>query len=35
MKQRKVTVLFVSHDLGLVKRLSDRAALMVDGRVAA
>ncbi len=35
LKQRNVTVLFVSHDLGLVKRLSDRAALMVDGRVAA
>jgi ABC-type polysaccharide/polyol phosphate transport system ATPase subunit len=35
LKQRKVTVLFVSHDLGLVKRLSDRAALMVDGKVAA
>ncbi len=35
LKQRKITVLFVSHDLGLVKRLSDRAALMVDGRVAA
>lgn len=35
LKQRRVTVLFVSHDLGLVKRLSDRAALMVDGRVAA
>src|ERR1700682_5817824 len=35
LKHRKVTVLFVSHDLGLVKRLSDRAALMVDGRVAA
>src|SRR5690606_15932304 len=35
LKQRKVTVLFVSHDLGLVKRLSDRAALMVDGQVAA
>src|SRR5229473_5094569 len=35
LKQRKVTVLFVSHDLGLVKRLCDRAALMVDGRVAA
>ena len=31
LKQRKVTVLFVSHDLGLVKRLSDRAALMVEG----
>ncbi|MGH9594301.1 MAG: ABC transporter ATP-binding protein, partial [Bryobacteraceae bacterium] len=35
LKQRGVTVLFVSHDLGLIKRLSDRAALMVDGRVAA
>jgi lipopolysaccharide transport system ATP-binding protein len=27
--------LFVSHDLGLVKRLSDRAALMVEGRLTA
>jgi ABC-type polysaccharide/polyol phosphate transport system ATPase subunit len=35
LKSRGVTVLFVSHDLGLVKRLCDRAALMVDGRVAA
>ncbi len=35
LKKRGVTVLFVSHDLGLVKRLSDRAALMVEGRVAA
>ncbi len=35
LKLRGVTVLFVSHDLGLVKRLSDRAALMLDGRVAA
>ena len=35
LKQRKVTILFVSHDLGLVKRLSDRAALMLDGRVVA
>jgi lipopolysaccharide transport system ATP-binding protein len=34
LKERKVTVLFVSHDLGLVKRLCDRAALMIDGRVA-
>ena len=35
LKKRNITVLFVSHDLGLVKRLSDRAALMADGRVAA
>ncbi len=28
-------MLFVSHDLGLVKRLSTRAILMLDGRVAA
>jgi ABC-type polysaccharide/polyol phosphate transport system ATPase subunit len=35
LKKRGITVLFVSHDLGLVKRLSDRAALMLDGRVAA
>src|SRR5215471_1389661 len=35
LKQRGITVLFVSHDLGLVKRLSDRALLMLDGRVAA
>ena len=35
LKSRGVTVLFVSHDLGLVKRLCDRAELMVDGRVAA
>ena len=33
LKQRKVTVLFVSHDLGLVKQLSDRAILLIDGRV--
>src|SRR5258708_359362 len=35
LKQRKVTALFASHDLGLAKRLSHRAALMVDGRGAA
>src|SRR6478672_8783766 len=29
LKARKVTVLFVSHDLALVKRLSDRAALLL------
>jgi ABC-type polysaccharide/polyol phosphate transport system ATPase subunit len=35
LKQRRVTVLFVSHDLGLVKRLSDSALLLVGGRVEA
>jgi ABC-type polysaccharide/polyol phosphate transport system ATPase subunit len=35
MKRRGVTVLFVSHDLGLVKQLSDRALFMLGGRVAA
>jgi ABC-type polysaccharide/polyol phosphate transport system ATPase subunit len=35
LRERKVTVLFVSHDLGLVKQLSDRAILLLDGRVAA
>lgn len=35
LKDRKVTVLFVSHDLGLVKRLSDRAVLMLNGMVEA
>ncbi len=33
LKERGVTVLFVSHDLGLVKRLADRAVLMMHGRV--
>ncbi len=35
LKERGVTVLFVSHDLGLVKRLADRAVLMLNGRVEA
>jgi len=35
LKERKVTVLFVSHDLGLVKQLSDRAIFLLNGRVAA
>jgi len=35
LRQRKVTVLFVSHDLGLVKQLSDRAILLLSGRIAA
>jgi len=33
LKDRGVTVLFVSHDLGLVKRLADRAVLMMNGKV--
>ncbi len=33
LKERKVTILFVSHDLGIVKRLADRAALMLHGEV--
>ena len=33
LRQRKVTVLLVSHDLGLIKRLSDRAIFMLNGRV--
>ncbi len=33
LRQRKVTVLLVSHDLGLVKRLADRAAFMRNGEV--
>jgi len=33
LRQRKVTVLLVSHDLGLIKRLADRAAFMLDGRI--
>ncbi len=35
LKRRGVTVLFVSHDLGLVKRLSDRVIFMLNGRVSA
>jgi lipopolysaccharide transport system ATP-binding protein len=35
LKQQGVTILFVSHDLGLVKRLCHRAILMVKGEVAA
>lgn len=35
LKRKHVTVLFVSHDLGLVKQLSDRTVLLVNGRVAA
>jgi ABC-type polysaccharide/polyol phosphate transport system ATPase subunit len=35
LRERKVTVLFVSHDLGLVKQLSDRAILLLNGRMLA
>ncbi len=35
LKRRQVTVVFVSHDLGLVKRLSDKAILLLQGQVAA
>jgi ABC-type polysaccharide/polyol phosphate transport system ATPase subunit len=33
LKQRGKTILFVSHDLGMVKRLADRAALLLGGSV--
>jgi ABC-type polysaccharide/polyol phosphate transport system ATPase subunit len=33
LKERGVTVLFVSHDLALVKRLADRAVLLLNGKV--
>jgi lipopolysaccharide transport system ATP-binding protein len=35
LRERKVTVLFVSHDLGLVKQLSSRAILLLNGRIEA
>ena len=35
LRRRKVTVLFVSHDLGMVKQLADRAILLLNGRVEA
>ncbi|MCC6390642.1 MAG: ABC transporter ATP-binding protein [Bryobacterales bacterium] len=35
LKARKVTTLFVSHDLGLVKRLSNRAVFLLNGRMEA
>jgi len=33
LRRAGVTVLFVSHDLGLVKRLADRAVLLVRGQI--
>ena len=33
LRQNKVTVLLVSHDLGLIKRLADRAIFMLEGQV--
>lgn len=35
LKQNNVTILFVSHDLGLVKQLADRAIFMMNGRIEA
>lgn len=35
LRERKITILFVSHDLGLVKQLSDRAILLLGGRIEA
>jgi ABC-type polysaccharide/polyol phosphate transport system ATPase subunit len=35
LRERKITVLFVSHDLGLVKQLSDRAILLLNGHIEA
>jgi len=35
LREKKTTVLFVSHDLGLVKQLSDRAIFLLNGRVEA
>jgi len=35
MKKRGVTVIFVSHDLGLVKMISDRAIFLLNGRIEA
>jgi lipopolysaccharide transport system ATP-binding protein len=35
LKERKVTILFVSHDLGLVKQLSNRAIFLLNGTIQA
>jgi lipopolysaccharide transport system ATP-binding protein len=33
LRKKNVTVLLVSHDLSLIKRLADRAAFMLDGKI--
>jgi ABC-type polysaccharide/polyol phosphate transport system ATPase subunit len=35
LRQRRVTVLFVSHDLALVKQIADRAILLLHGQIEA
>jgi ABC-type polysaccharide/polyol phosphate transport system ATPase subunit len=35
LQQQGVTVIFVSHDLGLVKQISSRAIFLLDGRIQA
>ncbi|MDQ6666563.1 MAG: ABC transporter ATP-binding protein [Acidobacteriota bacterium] len=35
LKEKKTTILFVSHDLGLVKQLSNRAIFLLNGRMEA
>ena len=35
LREKRTTVLFVSHDLGLVKQLSDRAIFLLNGRIEA
>ena len=35
LKERRTTILFVSHDLGLVKQLSNRSIFLLNGRIEA
>lgn len=35
LKEKRTTILFVSHDLGLVKQLSHRAVFLLNGRIEA
>src|SRR5580658_848 len=35
LREKKTTILFVSHDLGLVKQLSNRAIFLLNGRIEA